>query len=273
MEKTVSGAVSLIKESIFNDDIASRIGFLQGCDPRYKLASIALLLFSVLFTRNRFELITIYMLTIVLSLFSSVRLGFFLKRTLLFIPVFSFFIVIPAVFNVVTPGDPIVSCKLPTFTLSITKQGVDSATIFLLRVLTSVSLSILLVLTTKHQILLKVLRIFRVPQIFVMTMGMCYRYVYLFLDIIKNMFTAIKSRVGYISSATTGRRIVTANMAGLWIRSYRLHTQVYDAMISRGYTGEPKVMDEFHCRFSDYLIVAISTLILIGTLCLNLYFK
>lgn len=273
IEKTIAGIVSLIMNSIFNDEIAARKGFLQRSDPRYKCMSVALLLISVLFTRNRFELGLIYLVIIASVLFSSISVGYFLKRTLFFIPIFSFFIVVPAIFNVVTPGEPIVSFKLFIYNLSITRQGVDSSVIFLLRVLDSVSLSILLIVTTRHNVLLKVMRIFKVPQLFVMTMGMCYRYVFLFLDIIKNVFTAIKSRVGYISSTTTGRAVVTANMAGLWIRSYRLQTQVYDAMISRGYTGEPKVMDEFHSRFSDYLIVSISTLILIGTLCLNRYFK
>jgi cobalt ECF transporter T component CbiQ len=268
IEKTIVGIVSLIMNSVLNDEIAARKGFLQSSDPRCKCISVVLLLISVLLTRNRLELGLIYLVIIALVLGSSISAGYFLKRTLFFIPIFSFFIVVPAIFNVVTPGEPVFAFKLFTYNFSITKQGIDSSILFLLRVLVSVSLSILLIVTTRHNMLLKVMRIFKVPQLFVMTMGMCYRYVFLFLDVIKNMFTAIKSRVGYISSTTTGREVVTANMAGLWIHSYRLQTQVYNAMISRGYAGEPKVMDEFHSRFSDYLIVTISTLILIGTICL-----
>lgn len=178
----------------------------------------------------------------------------------------------PAILNVVTPGESLVSFKLFAWTLSITRQGIDSAIIFFMRLLDSVSIAVLLVLTTRQHVLLRTLRIFRVPQLFVMTMGMSYRYIFLFLDIIQKMFIAIKSRVGFVSSSREGRRVVTSNMAGLWLRSYRLQSQVYDAMVSRGYSGEAQVLDEFHAGVADYLITTGALCALLGTLWLNLYF-
>lgn len=100
-------------------------------------------------------------------------------------------------------------------------------------------------------------------------MGMTYRYIYLLLDIVQNTFIAIKSRVGYVTSSKTGRRIVTANMAGLWLKSYRMQTQVYNAMLSRGYTGEPKVIETFHAGAIDLIVLAFAITVLIGTLWLN----
>jgi cobalt/nickel transport system permease protein len=269
IDRTILGAVSLLKETVSNEEIASRKGFLQRSDPRLKCLSVVLLLICVLSTRSIIELSVVYLVTLALALVSAIQLDLFLKRTLLFIPVFSLFIVVPAIFNVVTPGDSVFAFKLGAHSLSITKQGIGSAVIFFLRVLASVSLSILLVLTTRHYVLLKVLRIFKVPQLFVMTMGMTYRYIYLLLDIVQNTFIAIKSRVGYVSSTKSGRRIVGANMAGLWLKSYRLQTQVYSAMLSRGYTGEPRVLDEFRARANDYVILACAITAFIGTLWLN----
>ena len=86
------------------------------------------------------------------------------------------------------------------------------------------------------------------------------------------MFVAIKSRVGFVSSAKEGRRMVTSNMAGLWLRSYRLQSQVYDAMVSRGYSGEAYVLDEFKAKAGDYFLSALALCALIGTLWLNRYF-
>jgi cobalt/nickel transport system permease protein len=269
IDRTIFGVISFLKETISNEEIASRKGFLQKCDPRLKCLSVVLLIICALSTRSTAELIVMYLTTVVLALVSAIQFGLFLKRTLLFIPVFALFIVIPAIFNVVTPGEPVFTLKLWEYSLSITKQGFGSAAIFVLRVLASVSLAILLVLTTRHHVLLKVLRIFKVPQLFVMTMGITYRYIYLLLDIVQSTFTAIKSRVGYVTSAETGRRIVAANMAGLWLKSYRLQTQVYNAMISRGYTGEPKVMDDFHLRRNDFTVLAFAITALAGTLWLN----
>lgn len=101
--------------------------------------------------------------------------------------------------------------------------------------------------------LLKVLRIFKVPQVFVMTLGMCYRYIYLFIEIIQSTYTAIKSRVGYICAVRKGQRVVAWNIACLWQRSYLLHGEVYQAMLSRGYSGEPKVIWDSQISLKDGL--------------------
>ena len=101
--------------------------------------------------------------------------------------------------------------------------------------------------------LLKVLRIFKVPQAFVMTFGMCYRYIYLFIEIIQNTYLAIKSRVGNIHSVKTGQSIVAWNIASLWQRSYQLNEEVYKAMLSRGYRGEPVALSDFKIKAKDWL--------------------
>lgn len=271
IDRTLFSFISLLKESVSNDEIASRDGFLQKRDPRLKCLSIILLLLSALSSRNVTVLCCIYLLTILFALFSAIKIGTFLKRTLFFIPLFSLFIVLPAIFNIVTPGESVVAFKLAGLNLAITRQGVDTATIFFFRVLASVSLSIILVLTTRHHVLLKVLRSFRIPQIFVMTMGMTYRYIYLLLDIAQNTFVAIKSRVGFIQSTRSGQRIVGVNMSGLWLKSYRLQTQVYSAMLSRGYTGEPRILDDFKADFIDIIIVIFAFGLFAGTLWLNQY--
>jgi cobalt/nickel transport system permease protein len=268
-ERTIISAVAFLKESVSNDAFASQRGFLQSRDPRCKCLSLFLLLLCVLITRSIPELGIIYLVTLALAAVSAIPLQAFFKRTLLFIPIFSLCIVIPAMFNIVTPGDALCSMTLWEYTLSITRQGLDSATIFFLRVLVSVSLSVLVVLTTRHHELLKVLRVFRVPQIFVMIMGMTYRYIYLLLDIAQNTFIAVKSRVGFALSGKTGRSIITANMAGLWLKSYRLHTQVHAAMLSRGFSGEPQVYNEFTLRTIDLGMLVCAIIVGLGTLWLN----
>ncbi len=272
IERSILGIIGFLKETVANDEIASRNGFLQACDPRFKCLSILLLLCSVCLSKSYFVLCCYYAVCLFMAALSSIRPDFFLKRTLFFIPLFSFFIVVPAIFSFVTPGQAVFSFKVFTIQFSITRQGIDSALIFFFRVLASVSLVILLMLTTRQHVLLKVLRIFRIPQIFVMTMGMCYRYIFLLLDIIQKTFTAMKSRIGYVASTKTGRRIVGANMAGLWLRSYHLHSQVYSAMLSRGYTGEPIVLVEFHARIRDTVFLTVSFCALIGTVWMNRFF-
>jgi cobalt/nickel transport system permease protein len=273
LERTIEATVSLLKETVSVEQVAAKNGFLQRRDPRFKCLGAMLFLTAVLMSKSVIELSVIYVAILCIVLVSAIGLFFFLKRTLLFIPIFSFFIVVPAIFSVVTPGEPVASFKLIGWTVAITRQGIDSAAIFCMRVLDSVSIAVLLVLTTRQHVLLKTLRVFRVPQLFVMTIGMTCRYIFLFLEIIQNMFVAIKSRVGFVSSARDGRRVVTSNMAGLWLRSYRMQSLVYDAMLARGFTGEAFVLDDFHARAQDIILFSTALAVLIGTLWLNLFFR
>ncbi len=264
VERTITGALSFIKESIFADEYASSRGFLQARDPRLKAAAIFALLLAVLLSREIAPIACIYALCLLLAAVSSIGIPYFLKRTWFFVPLFSLCIAAPALFSIFTPGEALISVTIFSFNLAITKQGVAGAGIFFLRILTSVSLCVLLSLTTRHQRLLGALRAFRVPQVFVMTLGMCHRYVYSFIELIQNSHLAIKSRSGGVRSPSMGRRMVAWNISTLWRRSYDLHGRVFQAMISRGYRGEPLSMDDDRVTAADILCLGAAILILAG---------
>ena len=76
-------------------------------------------------------------------------------------------------------------------------------------------------------------------SVFVMVLGMCYRYIYLFVEILENTHRAVQSRVGSRLHFRKGQRLVTWHIASLWTRSHQLNEQVYNAMVSRGFRGEP----------------------------------
>ena len=250
------GALSFFKESVFADEYAAKNAFLQRRDARIKTISFLLLLLTVLFTRDIYFIAAIYLFVLALSSLSGINLWFFLKRTWIFIPLFSLFIAIPAMFNFFSPGEPIFVLGIFNLKLVITRQGLLAATLFILRVITSVSITVLLALTTRHNELLRVLRIVRIPQVFVMTLGMCYRYIYLFAEVVENTYLAIKSRVGRRIHHKDGREVVAWSIASLWHRSYHLNNQVYNAMLSRGYRGEPILYEEFRATAVDWAALA-----------------
>lgn len=263
IERSIVGALSFFKESVFADEYAGKNAFLQRRDSRIKTISFFMLLLSVLFTKDIRYVAGIYLFVLMLSSFSRINLWFFLKRTWVFIPLFSFFIAVPAMFDFFSPGDAVVSVVILNIKLAITKQGLSAAALFVMRVITSVSITILLALTTRHNELLKVLRVFRVPQIFVMTLGMSYRYIYLFAEVVENTYLAIKSRIGNRMHHKKGRSVVAWNIASLWHRSYHLNNQVYNAMLSRGYRGEPRMYEESKTNATDWLTLACATTIFV----------
>jgi cobalt/nickel transport system permease protein len=269
IERSIVSALSFLKDSMFADEYASRKGLLQSLDPRIKLATFLLFIIQIMLTKNIVILLSLYSFCLFLSCLSNIGLGFFLKRTWVFIPIFSLFIAVPALFSFFTPGEALVTLNIAGLKLIITRQGLSGASLFVMRVLTSVSFAILLSITTRHLELLKVLRIFRIPQIFVMTLGMCYRYVFLFVEMVENTYLAIKSRVGARVHYKRGQHVVAWNIASLWARSYQLNEDVYKAMLSRGYRGEPLLLDEFQTRSRDWLWLVFVIIVSISLFFLN----
>ncbi|MBU1912463.1 MAG: cobalt ECF transporter T component CbiQ [Candidatus Omnitrophica bacterium] len=239
IERSIAGVLSFLKESVFSDEYALKKGFLQSIDPKIKVVLFLLVLIAMLFIRHSIILLYFYISCLTFAWLSKISIKFFLKRTWVFIPLFSLFIAVPALFSVFTPGDAIVTFKIAKASFIITSQGLSGAILFVMRVVTSVSFAVLLSITTRHFELLRTLRVFKIPQVFVMTLGMCYRYIFLFVEIVENTYIAIKSRVGAKIHYKKGQHIVAWNIAHLWARSCQFNEDVYKAMLSRGYKGEP----------------------------------
>ncbi|HTY12649.1 MAG TPA: cobalt ECF transporter T component CbiQ [Candidatus Omnitrophota bacterium] len=206
-------------------------------DPRLKLVIFLALIVLCVSVKSIPVLLCLYAVCLTMAYLSKIDIGYFIKRTWVFVPIFSLFIAVPAVFGVFSPGEAIAGVKWFGLDLTVTRQGLLGAGMFVLRVLASVSFAVLLSITTRHYEILKAIRAFRVPAIYVMTMGMCYRYIFLFIEIIERTYTAIKSRVGSRVHYKKGQRMVAWNIAHLWMRSYEMNEQVYAAMLARGYRG------------------------------------
>lgn len=271
IERSIVGALAFLKESLFAEEYALRYGFMQSLDPRAKIIGIMMFIAAILFTRSIRVIIVLYGVCLLLAFFSRIHLLFFLKRTWVFIPIFSVCIALPAFFSIVTPGEPLWSIQGAGFVLTVTKQGFYGAILFIARVTASVSCAILVSITTRHFVLLKALRVFGIPSVFVMTLGMCYRYIFLFLNIVENTYSALKSRVGGKVHYTKGQHIVAWNISSLWYRSYQLQESVYHAMLSRGYRGEAFVFEEFRMKSRDWLWLVAVSLLVTGVLLKNVH--
>ena len=256
LEKTLNDVTNLLEQSLFADEIARQSGLLQSLDPRAKLIGALGLLIAVSASHNLIVIAALYTLTLPVAAASRVPMGFYLKRVWMFMPFFTGIVALPALFNVFTPGAPLVTLvdlASPRVYLTITQPGVVTAAFLLLRVGASVSIAVLLILTTRWATLLKAVRVLHVPQAFVLILGMTYRYIYVLLHAANNMFLARKSRaVGRISGGED-RRWLAASLGTLFSKSYELSDQVYLAMQSRGFRGEAQVMDALVWRGVDWL--------------------
>jgi energy-coupling factor transporter transmembrane protein EcfT len=103
---------------------------------------------------------------------------------------------------------------------------------------------------------LKALRVLRVPAVFVVTLGMTYRYILLLLQTAHDMFESRRSRmVGRLEGAER-RRVAAASTGVLMSKSLQLSGDVYNAMLSRGFRGEVYVLDDFQTSPLDWAMLA-----------------
>ena len=259
VEKTLSGVSGVLRSAMFGDDVASMDGFLQRIDPRVKIVSLLGLLLVAAFVRNIPTLVAMYAGTLVLAVASSLPLGFFLKRVWFFIPIFTGIIVLPAMFSFITPGDIV----LPLWTwhghpVGLTAQGIEAAGLIVSRVATSVSLVVLLTLTTPWTKLLAGLRALFVPRIFILIIGMAYRYIFLLLNSVTDMYASRKARsVGNDQGEVKeGQRFVAATAGALFGKAHVLSDEVHMAMVSRGYRGDAKTISRFTVGAREVLFAA-----------------
>jgi energy-coupling factor transporter transmembrane protein EcfT len=124
------------------------------------------------------------------------------------------------------------------------------------RVETTVTLSLLLVLSTLWTHVLKALRVLRVPVVFVVILGMTYRYIFVMLETAQNLFEARQSRLVGVLNATESRRIAVASVGVLLSKSFYLNSEVYLAMQSRGFRGEIYMLDDFKMQRRDWFALA-----------------
>ncbi len=275
ISKTLTETTKAIEYSVFANQYAEKKGFLQSLDPRVKLVTFLVLLIVIGLSHRLDILFALYGGTLVLAIVSRVPLGFFLKRVWLFIPLFTGFIVLPAILNIVTPGKPlytIITFITPhTFgpfhipqQITITEPGVLGAMILIMRVAASVSLAILLVVTTEWIRLLKALYVLKTPEIIIMILAMTYRYIYLFLKTVEGMLLAKKSREISDLKLKEEHGWIASRLGVLVGKSYRLSNDVHMAMTARGWTGNPRLMTDFSMGRMDVLWVVITLTVIIS---------
>jgi cobalt/nickel transport system permease protein len=258
VDKTIGGSAALLQRVMFAEDAAANGGLLQRVDARVKIVTLVALLVVTSLVRHIPVLIVVYLATLPLAAASRLSVGFFVKRVWLFIPIFTGIIVLPATCSFITHGHIVVPLgHWFGHRVGLTSQGLKSAGLIVTRVASSISLVVLLTLTTSWTKLLAALRSLKVPKMFVLVLGMAYRYLFFLLDSVTEMYTARKARmVGRDTDVVAGRAFVGASAGALFGRAHALSEEVYAAMTSRGYTGNPRTISVFRVRTVDLQWIA-----------------
>jgi cobalt/nickel transport system permease protein len=248
VENTINGLFATISHAMYADALSGSTGLLQPIDPRVKLIGVLALIAAATLSTRLSVIAGILAAAIALAAFSRLPLWRTMAPIWISALTFTGAIAIPALF--LTPGDSLY--HFGKIGWDITAQGVRTAAYLILRVETSATLALLLVFTTPWTHVLKALRVFRVPAVFVVVLGMTFRYILLLLETTREMFESRKSRtVGKLTRADY-RRLAVSSAGVLLGKSFQLSNEVFLAMQSRGFRGEVYVLDEFRMAPRDW---------------------
>ena len=249
VESTMVGFTRALGRALVSEEIARQSGLLQSLDPRVRLLGLLSLVLAVTLCWKLWVIAVLFLLALVLAVLSKVSLATLAKRVWLVVLAFTGVIALPAIF--LTPGTPIAA--IAGGGIQITRQGLATAALLIVRVETAVTFTTLLILCTSWTHVLKALRSFRLPQEVVAMLAMTHRYIFLLVETAGQMFESRQSRtVGQLRGAD--RRRMTARTAGVLLsKSIDLSNDVYLAMQSRGFRGDIRILSEFHMRPWDYV--------------------
>ena len=248
IERTIGSLADALEHAAVAETHSETVGLLQSLDPRVKLIGILCLIFVAVSVGRILVTLALLSVAVGLALFSSIPIRLLTTRVWLGVLLFTGTIAFPAVF--MTPGEPIWS--LPLLHWTATWQGAVTALRLLARAETAATLAIILVMTTSWTHVLKAMRVFRVPVVLVVILGMTYRYLLLLLHIVTDFFEARRCRIVGELDARARRQMVAANTGVLFGRSLQLSEDVFAAMQARGFCGEVYTLDDFKMKRRDW---------------------
>jgi cobalt/nickel transport system permease protein len=210
---------------------------LHRLDSRVKLiVALCLILITSLTPNGAFgAYIVLFALMMAGAIIAHVSPVLVVGRSLAVLP-FS----LAAVTLIFTGPEPYLAA-LPITGWPISEPGLVQCTSIIFKSLISVQAAILLIATTHFTTLLWAMSSLRIPGVLVAIISFMYRYLFLLVDEAARLARARDSR----SAVTAGdapslifRAQTTGRMIGsLIVRAFERSERVYNAMLSRGYTG------------------------------------
>ena len=254
LEKGLRHLSEIITAGFMNVGQETGKGFFRSLDPRLKVLFLVFFVIIVSLKRDIFPEVIIALFMALMVALSHVDFWRFYRKIIGLTFFFGFCIAFPSAFNVVTPGEVIV----PVATLAqaydfwiyhipreigLTRQGIEGVVMLCLRVMNSLTISLLVIHTTPFHKIMKALQIFRVPGTFLFIITLSYKYIFIFAKTLENMYLARKSRLVGAVKNHEARMWIAGRIAFIFRKARARYDEVFRAMVARGFTEEVKFSD------------------------------
>ncbi|MBK1811095.1 energy-coupling factor transporter transmembrane protein EcfT [Clostridium sp. YIM B02505] len=237
------------KDAFINKSILSILGVLTrfrlqtearankfGINAVLKVVTTFILIIFVSLTKNfSFVLISGVFLLVLINFLSINEIKYILKISFV-VAIFTLIILLPSVF-----------------------LGYGNNTLMItLKVLISVAFVNILACITQWNDLIRALKIFHVPDMFIFVLDITIKYIIVLGEFSLNMIYALKLRsVGKSNNKSTSLSGIVGTM---FIKSKEVAEEMYGAMECRGFTGEYKVYNKFKFCLADYICIIVNVI-------------
>jgi len=234
--------------------------FVHRLDPRVKVVlTIGFILSNALLPDGSWiPFIISWFFLLIGNRISKLGTFFTLKRSFVALP----FVLIAITVLVSLPGSPVFTFRLMMWDFTITDAGLLRFESIIIRSWLSVQMAILLVATARFPDIIHALEHLRVPMIITTIIAFLYRYLFVLVDEVFRLLRAREARSAAVTGSRSGGSVtwragVAGHMAGqLFLRSYERSDRVYNAMLSRGYTGHMETMNPHELHRRDFIVTA-----------------
>lgn len=248
LDKGMSHFSGIIKTTYVQWDLANKEGFMQRLDARIKLIFLPFFIIVISMKGHILPEVLIMIFIFSLAAASRVNLLDFYGRVVFLGVVFGLSVALPSSLNIITNGEVVMPLlrftgphalwiyHIPA-TVGVTREGIAVVGMLTLRVINSLSLSFLIINTTPFMDMMKALQSLRVPSAFLMIVTLCYKYIFIFANILEEMHLSKKSRTVAVDGAHA-RRWISGRIAFLLRKMQARSEDVFKAILGRGFCGD-----------------------------------
>lgn len=251
-----------ITQTLKLDDIASGDSIIHNLNGPVKLISAIIIIVFTVFSQQIIVPIIMEIFLLLILYLSKVSIKDAFKRIVLLLP-FGGAIIIFQPF--IHPGN-----VLWTYSwIQITDAGLNWAILLFGRLITSLTVIVLLSSTSPMQEIVASFRKLKMPKELAMILSITVRFLFVFIDELTTIRNAQKSRNFNIHSKLVPYRWIVRQVgytiAMMFLKSYEQGERVHKSMISRGFSDTSQLFNEkTQLEKSDYIyLISIITLMIV----------
>lgn len=204
---------------------------LELINPLIKLLFTIIIIILISLTRNVKFIIIVGLANLVLIFLMNIK---DIKKIIyfsLFIPFFTLIMLIP----------------------SIAMGNVNNGLLIIFKIFVSIIAVNILSFNSKWAELAKALKLFFIPDIFILVFEITLKYIYILGQVAVDMLYALRLRS--VGSNNNKYNSITGIMGSLIIKSKDMSEEMYSAMECRGFTGEYTSITNFKLNFNDAVYI------------------